>query len=147
MVHVRIVRDDGFEPGKAASAVWYPKATTYVQYFKNSWCTSIAKTQFILRNAVWKAILFAVGKSRTPSLFLDENVEEESPVTHILEAIPPELYVTNHKKWLSLRAGGGGGGGMSLPFCCWSSSLVRCTGSLAKPGYRPRLGKAMLGRG
>jgi hypothetical protein len=48
----------------------------------------------------------------------DENVEEESPVTHILEAIPPELYVTNHKKWLSLRAGGGGSGGMSLPFCC-----------------------------
>ena len=38
----------------------------------------------------------------------------------VLEAIPPELYVTNHKKWLSLRVGGGGGGGggMGLPFCC-----------------------------
>ena len=44
--------------------------------------------------------------------------EDNSPVTQILEAIPPELYVTNHKKWLSLRVGGGGGGGMGLPFCC-----------------------------
>ena len=38
----------------------------------------------------------------------------------VLEAIPPELYVTNHKKWMSLRVGGGGGaGGVGLPFCCW----------------------------
>ena len=47
--------------------------------------------------------------------------EDSSPVTQVLEAIPPELYVTNHKKWLSLRVGGGGGGGgggMGLPFCC-----------------------------
>ena len=45
--------------------------------------------------------------------------EDCSPVTQVLEAIPPELYVTNHKKWLSLRVGGGGGGGgMGLPFCC-----------------------------
>ena len=46
--------------------------------------------------------------------------EDNSPVTQVLEAIPPELYVTNHKKWLSLRVGGAGGGagGMGLPFCC-----------------------------
>ena len=44
---------------------------------------------------------------------------DSSPVTQVLEAIPPELYVTNHKKWLSLRVGGGGGGGgIGLPFCC-----------------------------
>ena len=48
-------------------------------------------------------------------------VEDASPVAEVLEAIPPELYVTNHKQWLSLRVGGGGGGGgggMGVPFCC-----------------------------
>lgn len=46
--------------------------------------------------------------------------EDASPVAEVLEAIPPELYVTNHKQWLSLRVGGGGGGGggMGMPFCC-----------------------------
>jgi len=45
--------------------------------------------------------------------------EDASPITEVLEAIPPELYVKNHKQWLSLRVGGAASsGGMGMPFCC-----------------------------
>ena len=78
-------------------------------------CEGVAK---LLQNSTGKEV--AVKPAKTNKVTPGELPQEDnSPVTQILEAIPPELYVTNHKKWLSLRVGGGGGGGgMGLPFCC-----------------------------
>ena len=68
--------------------------------------------------ACWQLFCFSKGKQWL--CLLSKHHQIPDWLCQVLEAIPPELYVTNHKKWMSLRVGGGGGaGGVGLPFCCW----------------------------
>jgi len=74
----------------------------------------------LLQNSYGKDVSVKPARGNNKVAPGEVPVEDASPVAEVLEAIPPELYVTNHKQWLSLRVGGGGGGGggMGMPFCC-----------------------------
>ena len=45
----------------------------------------------------------------------EETQRPTSPIAHVLESIPVELYVPNQQRWLSLKANSKL---LSLPFCC-----------------------------
>jgi len=77
-------------------------------------CEGVAQ---LLQNTRIQEVAVRPAKQNKVAPEAETCEEEESPVQHILENIPPELYVPDHQKWKALRIGGGGSK-MGLPFCC-----------------------------